>query len=91
MRRHSGGDLLKAAEWFSQHTGKHVVVLSERLAHQLGGGGHSPSGGGGGGGGVNDAMQALAISGVAVPQCAPNYVLDNSTPYCHSSHVPHVE
>ena len=48
--RRNGGDLVKAAEWFSYHTGKHVVVLSDSLTRQLGGGG------------VSDAMDALTIS-----------------------------
>lgn len=72
MRRHTGGALLKAAEWFSLHTGKHVVVLSERLAQQLGGGGGG-RGSGGNGAGLSKAMGALAISPAtctAATECA---------------------
>ena len=76
MRRHSGGHLLKAAEWYSLHTGKHVVVLSESLAHQLGSGGGNHNGSGGGmEGDLHDAMGTLAISTAAESQCASHSII----------------
>ena len=58
-RRVGGADLLNAADWYSRHTGKPVVVLSDSLAAVLGGGDDDID--------VADAVQGLSLD-AAGPQ-----------------------
>ena len=55
--------MLKAAEWYSHHTGKPIIVISDRLAEMLGPGDDDHD--------LTDALQAVSLTVLAEQPAEP--------------------